>query len=157
MELHNANENMLHDYGNLLIWLWKKFGNAIDAFCTNTAPYNQGSTTFYLQYSSIPLSILISLRSVSHAVTVQPVYYFCLLALPLVLPIYRHIFDLSSLIQALQSVYTLTRFCSFGISFEICLGFLACSSHSVSFHQLYKSQLLKIHQLMIRQVASKHS
>ena len=40
MGLENANKNMPHDFGNLVIYLWKvveKFGNIVKGVCAITA------------------------------------------------------------------------------------------------------------------------
>ena len=31
----NANENVLHGFGNLVIWRWKSFGNIFEGVCAN--------------------------------------------------------------------------------------------------------------------------
>ena len=34
MVSQNANENVFQDFGNLVIWLWKSFGNIFKGVCT---------------------------------------------------------------------------------------------------------------------------
>ena len=38
MEFQNRNENELHGFGNLVIWLWKSSGNNCKGVCTNPVP-----------------------------------------------------------------------------------------------------------------------
>jgi len=35
IEFQNANENEIHGFGNLVVWLWKSFGSVFRGVCTN--------------------------------------------------------------------------------------------------------------------------